>query len=231
MNMKKTKIRSLNDSFYLLAIPSVEYEPFVPSRIHHLQKKYKINIEIHVKCPENGSAKFYVPVKKKYQTTLCFLLEEKPRTSKSLIENFELINDRKKLFHKYICDMMKNCKYTTSHRAHYERHRRLCRNYNTPKEIFKQKTFGSNDEIFKEMIEKGIIPWYAADFRTDFICTFDCETLESKIEGPENQKGLTDKAVLNLLSIAVGTNCESIESKCWIRKSSAPEEEEKLGQI
>ena len=79
------------------------------------------------------------------------------------------------------------------------------------------------------MVEKNIIPWYAATYQNDFIASFDCETLEEKIEGPENSKGLTYKAHLRLLSIAVGSNISEIEPKCWVRQSSDPKEEEKLG--
>ena len=75
------------------------------------------------------------------------------------------------------------------------------------------------------MIEKNIIPWYARDYQNEFISTFDCETIEDKIQGPTPNKGLTYMAHLKLLSIAVGSSSSSIEPKCWVRKSSCPEEE------
>ena len=231
LQMKTVLVRSINDGFFLFNIRSKDYEVLTPRRLQFLQKKYKINIEIHFKCSENGSKKFYVPAKKNHEVTLCILLEEVPKTSRSILENFEIINDRKKLFHEFVCDVTKNCKYSTPKRSHYERHRRLCKNFNTQKIIYKQRTFGERLNILEEMIDKNIIPWYARDYQNDFIATFDCETIEEKIEGPENRVGMTEKASLNLLSIAVGSNCDEIESKCWIRKTSAPEEEERIGQL
>lgn len=80
------------------------------------------------------------------------------------------------------------------------------------------------------MIEKDIIPWYSRDYQNEIIATFDCETFEDKIQGPQADKGLTYKAHLKLLSIAVGSNLE-IEPRCWIRKSSDPDGEILIGQV
>ena len=230
-SMRSVKMRSLNDAFYIFDIGSTVYEPFVTSRIQYLQKKYQTNIEIHVKCREKGSKKFYVPAKKKFLSTLCLLIDSNPRTSKSLIEYFELINDRKKLYHEFICTVTKNCKYTTDIRCNYEKHKRICKKFNSQKVIYKQTPFGLKASLVQEMIDKDIIPWFAKDYRCDFIATFDCETIENRIEGPESFQGMTQKATLNLLSIAVGTNCQDLESKCWIRRTSEPDEEERLARV
>ena len=228
--MKIVQVGSLNDAFYLVNMEITEFEPFTSSRLQHLQKKYKVNLEVHIKCASQGSEKFYVPLKKRFDKTICLLLDKRPRTSKSLIENFGVVNDRKKLHHEFICDVTKGCKFTTEHRFNYEKHRRTCKNFNTKKSTYVEKPFGLRSEILQEMVDKNLIPWHAVNYRNDFIATFDCETLEAKIEGPEKSKGMTEKALLNLLSIAVGTNCPEIPPKCWIRKSSAPEEEENLGR-
>ena len=65
-------------------------------------------------------------------------------------------------------------------------------------------------------------------FRNYELAVWDLETFEEKsgLEAPSH--GLVTEATLHLLSVAVGSNIQGVESKCWIRKSSAPEDGAKL---
>lgn len=228
-SMHKISVRTLNDAFHILGLESTTFEVFTSKRLQYLQKKFEINIEVFIKSEEKGSEKFYLPLKKKYSTTICLLLSSMPKTSSSIIENFEIIQDRRKLFLEYVCDVTKNCKYTTDIKANFEKHRKRCKNFNSQKVFYSQKVYGVEKNVLEEMVEKNLVPWYAVDYKCDFIATFDCETIEMDICGPEKNFGITNQAFLKLLSIAVGTNVDELGPKCWIRKTSEPDEEMAIG--
>ena len=103
--------------------------------------------------------------------------------------------------------------------------------FNSQKVSYVQTPYGEIDNPLQIMVEKNLIPADALDYKCKFIATYDCETIEDKIEGPEKKFGMTHKAYLKLLSIAAGTSSPGIKSRCWIRKDSSPEEEEKIAKV
>ena len=131
--MKQIPAKTLSDALYILKIPYEINEIFTPRRIQFLQKKYEVNIEIHIKCEEKGSEKFYLPLKQKFAKTLCIVIPKEPLTSHSIMENFQIIQDRRKLSLDYVCDVTKGCKYTTNIKANFQRHVKRCKAFNTPK--------------------------------------------------------------------------------------------------
>ena len=75
----------------------------------------------------------------------------------------------------------------------------------------------------KQLVNWGLVPESAINFRKDLIVCYDIESLESK----ENLEGLTNvDAVHKLASIGVGSNHG--DSKCFIRADSSHEAAEKI---
>ena len=86
-------------------------------------------------------------------------------------------------------------------------------------------TYGSEQTTLSEMVNKGIVPAEIMLFENKYICTWDIETHEEKILNCAPVSGMKTEANLKLLSIAVGSNLPGYESKCYVRKSSEPDEE------
>ena len=147
--MKSIPVNTLSDGFYLMKISYQMNEIFTPRRIQFLQTKYEVNIEIHTKCPEKGSDKYYVPLKRKFAKTLCILLSNEPLTSRSIMEKFQIIQDRKKLSLDYVCNVTKGCKYTTNIKLNFQQGSALGRT-----------VFRLSFSMLKDLSTDSGIAWY-----------------------------------------------------------------------
>ena len=210
---------------------TAEFEIFNQRRIRYLESKFSIHIYLYKK--ENGEiCPVREPRKKKFDTTLKLMLKDDlPISGNGLIENFTIIQSSKLLPRVYVCKEMKTCKFRSVKKYDYERHREICVKYNTKTITCKQVAYGGNTDVILDLVNQKIIPKEALAYRNNFIVTFDLETIEQKFDLAMPQKGLVTEANLLLLSIAVGCNLPGYSPKCWIRKSSDPQEESRLTKL
>ena len=169
------------------------------------------------------------PLGKKFERKFHFeIAGDLPVTRHGIIENFILLIDEKLLPRIYVCDKMKNCRFSSNRKSTFDRHRKACGNFNVKKIICKQKSYGDNENILKDIANAGYIPFEALDYKNFTLCTWDIETLENRYSNSAPKFGMVLEADLRLLSIAVGSNLPNYKPKCWIRKNLEPSEERRL---
>jgi len=226
--MEIVNVPCFTNALNYIGIPA-EFEIFNERRIRYLETKYEVHIFLYKENEENYTIGLREPRKKKFEKILRLMLtEDLPESSYGLIENFGIIQSKKRLPKLYICKQLKNCKYSTTHKGHFMEHEEICKNYNTQKIQCLQVAYGSEDYALQEMVSENIVPEEALTYRNRFLATFDLETLETKISKCNPARGMVSEANLKLLSIAVGSNMPGYIPKCWVRKSSDPSEEARL---
>ena len=203
---------------------SVEYEVLSMKKLRYLEGKHKINL---ILCEKNQDEIEIVrePIRKKFDLTLHFLVKKgASQLLNEPIENFEIIIGSTLIPKKFICDVHSKCKLTFTCKQNWEKHRKKCLELSTKQIICKEKAYGDDKNIAVEIVDDGFAPEEFKEYRDFYLGSFDIETLEEKtfLEVPEN--GLVAEADLRLLSIALGSNIPGFTEKCWIRKSSQPEE-------
>ena len=203
---------------------STEFEIFSMKRLRYLEGKYKINI---ILCEKNQDEIEIVrePIRKKFDLTLHFLVKKGASTLlNEPMENFELIIGPTLIPKKFICNVHPKCKLTFTCKQNLENHQKKCLELSTKKIICKEKAYGDDKSIAAEIVEDGFAPEEFKEYRDFHLASFDIETIEEKtfLEVPEN--GLVAEADLRLLSIALGSNIPGFSEKCWIRKTSQPED-------
>ena len=223
----KTTISVVNFTEALLFFGiETDFQVFSMKRLRYLENKYKINLILCERCPETNEIKIVREImRKKFDLTIHFIIENgASQLLLAPIENFEIIVGKTLFPKKFICDVQPKCKLTFTCKQNLEKHREKCLILSTKQIICKEKVYGDDKNIQKSMVEDGFAPEAFIDFRDFHLATFDCETIEEKtwLDIPEN--GLVSEADLRLLSIAVGSNIPGFKEKCWVRKSSDPEE-------
>ena len=205
------------------------FEIFNAKRRYYLETKYSLHIYLCVQSTGGNTEYVLKPKKIKYKESLNLLLhEELPQTANGLIEEFSIIQNTKLLPQIYQCTKTRNCKYDTCNKWNFDRHVKICGKSNVKTVVCKQTAYGQKTSVLHEMVQKDYIPSIALNYRNPFLCTFDIETIETKVMGCSPQTGMLTEANLSLLSIAVGSNMPGYKPKCWVRKSSLPEEETRL---
>ena len=225
--MKEVAISDFTEALKFIGL-NTDFEIFNERRIRYLESKYSIHILLY-KRDTDETRPIREPRKEKYGTKLKLMLKNNlPVSGYGLIENFTIIQSAKLLPKTYFCKELKNCKFSSIHKYDYERHKEICIKYNTKTITCKQVGYGKNTDLILDLVNKKIIPKEALVYRNNFIVTFDLETIEQKFDLAMPERGLITEANLLLLSIAVGCNLPGYSPKCWIRKSSDPEEEKRL---
>ena len=219
------EIEHLSDALLLFGQTS-DYEVFNMKRLRYLEGKYKINI---ILCEKNGESSEITIVRetlrKKFDLTVYFLI--KSGASNLLlepIENFEIIVDETLIPKKFICDVQPKCKKVFTCQRNLENHRKKCLELSTKKITCKEKAYGDDSTLQQKMVEDGFAPKEFLDYHDFYLATWDIETYEEKTFLDVPDKGMVAEADLRLLSIALGTNIPGFSPKCWVRKSSEPEE-------
>ena len=232
--MFEVAVTSFTEALNYIGI-NAQFEIFNEKRIRYLESKYNIHVYLYQKMQYNTThvreqyEAIREPRKLKHETVIRLMLKEPlPISSSGLIENFTIIQSKTLLPKVFTCHQMKQCKFTTSRKDKIERHEKGCRKFNTKHITCKQRAYGDDADVVREMVDNDILPKEAISYRSSFLATFDLETIEEKYDTCLPENGLMIDANLRLLSIAVGSTMEGYEPKCWVRKSSNPAEEARL---
>ena len=222
-------VTDLRQSLYFLGIQS-EYEIFNLKRMRYLEKKYDVNILLYEKQGCYASTMpTRDPRKKPYSKTLHLLVNEGvSNTYTEIIENFEIIVAKNLLPKLLVCEVSKKCHYQTFDKRNFVRHTQNCANQCKKKVVCEQKQYGDGGSVLRKMITDNYLPKIAESYRNYHVATFDIETIEQKVINCLPDRGTTVEANLKVLSIALGSNFEGEEAKCWVRRSSDPKEEKRL---
>ena len=223
----KTTIRVENLSEALLFYGiETDYQILTMKRLRYLENKYEMNFILYEECQETSEIKIVrESIRKKFDSTIHFIIENGASQLLNVpIEDFEIIVGQSSIPKKFICDVHPNCKLTFTCKQNLEKHKEKCLEMSTKQIICKEKVYGDDKDIAQRMVEDGYAPDEFVNFRDFSLVTFDIETCEEKtwLEIPDH--GLVAEADLRLLSIAVGSNIPDFKEKCWVRKSSEPDE-------
>ena len=226
----EVKLNTINDLLFIHGEENTN-EVLTSGRFYYIEKKFTFHLRLYKKAEDPRQTLEVVKksLKEKFSEVYHLKLhEELPKTKNGGIENFSLINATDLLPKTFICSVTKNCKYSTKDPANFKRHEKICAAFNTKEIKTRQISYGDDRNDMREMVEAGIIPNIALDYRNFSLATFDLESLEVPFSNCEKNNGLEKEAQLILLSVAVGTNLGDKVSKCWVRKTLEPSEERKL---
>ena len=191
--------------------------------LHDQSKQFDLNINLYVGTPSDCES-YVRPLRQKYKNTINLLLDQN-KVLTHLILNEQAI---KKVYNCTVSD----CPFFTDNRGTFAKHIETCKD--TRNICAKQKIYGQSDSTLSSLITDGYLPEESRNFSKKHFACFDIETLEyhenSDIDFNEKREGLTYKNELRLCSIAVGSNIQGIETKCFIRKDSSPESAESIIQ-
>ena len=219
------KVENLCDALLFFGIET-DYQILTMKRLRYLENKYEINFILCEKSSETNEIKIVrETIRKKFDLTIYFIIKNgASQLLNDPIEDFEIIVGKTSFPTKFICDVHSKCKLTFTCKQNLDKHKEKCLEMSTKQIICKEKVYGDDKNIPQRMVEDGYAPEAFVSFRDFSLVTFDIETCEEKtwLEIPDN--GLVAEADLRLLSIAVGSNIPGFKEKCWIRKSSEPEE-------
>ena len=229
---KSLSLKSLNDLLFIEGLDK-NYEIFTGKRHRYLEKKYSCHFYLYEteKDPLTKQTLAIVskPLKPKFDKIFHLKLNEPlPTTKNGIIENFQLILKPSLLPKLFECEKTKNCKYSTFSAFNFERHIKNCGINNVKKIRCTQTTYGDDYSILRKMAEEGFIPLEALEYRNFSLATYDIETIEIPYHNCAPEMGMVKEASHRLLSIAVGSNMKDVQTKCWVRKSMCPSEEQRL---
>ena len=226
--MSEVAVTSFSEALNLIGIQA-NFEIFNENRIRYLESKYEIHIHMYRRDQDKDTQAVREPRKVKFQRFLKLMLKDNlPVSGHGLIENFSVIQNAKILPTVYVCRQLKDCKFSTTKKSNFDRHEKSCIKHNTKRITCKQKTYGGSAGVIVDMVNESILPEEALTYRNKFLATFDLETIENKFDNCAPEHGLVTEANLLLLSIAVGSNMDGYEPKCWVRKTSDTKEETRL---
>jgi len=149
-------------------------------------------------------------------------------------QNLQLIANPNFLPAMYHCNEVAQCGYHTTYETNYKRHISSCEKISQQKIVTKLSKYGNSIGALTEMIDAGILPAQATEYRHRFFIGWDIETLEQKSENEaifdqshmefwETGGGLEYIAKCKVASICIGSNLPGIEPKTLVRNDSTPE--------
>ena len=233
--MSRVTLNDLNDALFIFD-KTKSFEVLTCSRMRYLEKKYDCHFYFYSERKE-GETRMRKgeliaerkPHAIKYDKKLHFKLNEDfPTTKNGEIKCFELLLNPRLLPKRYVCTKIKNCRYETHSLQTFQRHQKICGHFNVQKITAKQTFYGGENSVLRQMADQGYIPMEAVDYENYILASFDIETIEQKFSVCAPERGMVTDANLNLLSLAVGSNIENYEPKCWVRSSMDSNEEKKI---
>ena len=191
--------------------------------LHDICKQFDININIYVGNSSNNEV-FIKPLRQKYSRTINLLINNEREIT-------HLILNEKAVTKMYMCDF-EDCPFFTDDRGTFAKHVKSCKDF-CRKVSAKQKIYGKHESPLSVMVEDGYLPRKALDFSHKMFACFDIETLELQEDDDvdaevKRDEGLTFKNELRFCSVALGSNIPNVETKCFVRESSAPDSAEKV---
>ena len=135
-----------------------------------------------------------------------------------IMMNFELILQPDAIQKIYTCQVTEKCKKTFKRLDKFKEHCAVCEQSSTQKINGKQIAYGRETNCLRLLVNLGYLPVEALNFRKEFFCCFDIETLEdrSNLEEMRNVE-----AVNRLASISVSTTEDP--GKVFVRENSSHE--------
>ena len=185
LKMKKVKLTDLNDALYLNDIPH-NFEVLTCGRLRYFEKKFQTHFNFYKSSGKTGSnyrnehlVSIRERIVKKYNRDFHFkILTEFPTTINGIIENFEMIIDKKMLPRTFICTKTEKCRYQTDRNDIFQDHLKICGISNVQSLFTKQLSYGLENEILREIAEFGYIPYQYIAYRSFLHITYDIETIE-----------------------------------------------------
>lgn len=133
------------------------------------------------------------------------------------IRDFMIILNELFIPKEYFCKVTRRCNYSSTKYENYERHISKCAEISKQNIKTIQHQYGEVDYLISKLHKNGYLPEEALEYRKDYICTYDIETLEHHTNR-ESVSTLKEIAVHRLCSVAVANNHG--RSKCFIRDDS-----------
>ena len=149
------KITNAENLIYLLTGEVKELSAMKMSNLSNLETRFKINIVLLE--PDPLAQKNKKIVRKKpclpHKTTVHLLVRNGVSQELSTpIENFTLLAVKSGIPETFVCDLNPRCKYKTDQKSHFLRHKSKCEKLSQKQITCKQKPYGDDSSIFKQMV-------------------------------------------------------------------------------
>ena len=132
-----------------------------------MEKKFDVNLDLY----EPGPSGYRHARKSRGNQRQKLQLLVSPGTCRKLdevIKNFEVIISSALLPKVFVCDVTEKCAYTTDRLTNLNRHKAICKDFNTKKIIFKEKVI-VKDKVLIDLLNSN-------NFGSSFIAKGFCQS-------------------------------------------------------